>query len=363
MGRLAHIRWPFSKAPKLELRHQIQLLRELAMLLSSGVLIVDALARLKERYPDRRTRLILEDIHSDVAEARSTLSQALGRLPRSFPSSAIALIKAGEEAGTARLADRCTDLADRIAYAHSNRQQVRRACAYPLFVVLMSIGLYILLLTSVFPRVQDLLASLGGQLPPLTRAIMAVAGGTRRFWPAGLLGTGVLILALAVARRIPAAALTIDRRLLLMPVFAPIYSALVVALVSRVYRSLYVANRPAPEILTLCSQVVGNLSYRKQLADAASKISTSRTSLADALGQSGCFPPLACLAIEVGEQSGRLPAALDRIAVFYDGEARRRMELSIAVINPLLTLIVVGGAGLAMLSMFQAIYQVVYAVH
>jgi general secretion pathway protein F len=81
------------------------------------------------------------------------------------------------------------------------------------------------------------------------------------------------------------------------------------------------------------------------------------------LEDSGLFPPIACVLIDVGEESGKLAEALDRVAKHFAEEAKERIAALIAVINPVMTLLVVGGVGVIMLSFFQAVYQVVYATH
>jgi type II secretory pathway component PulF len=306
---------------------------------------------------------VLAVVHEQVAASRSSLSRALALFPRSFPPGIVTVIAAGEESGTAKLAERFADLAERIAYTQANRRDVRNACAYPALVVMLAAGFYVLLLTVVFPRLAEVLASLGTQLPPLTRHVIAASAMARRDWP--LLAVGLLVLPALVAslRQVPAAIRPLDRCFLRLPLLGVIYQELTVALVCKVYRSLYQANKSSPEILGLCSQLTANACFRDGLREAGAKLATGRASLAEAFTQSGLFPPLACLAIDVGEQSGQLAQALERVAAYYGEQARERIGLAIAVINPALTLAVVGGVGVALLSFFQAIYQLVYAVH
>jgi type II secretory pathway component PulF len=333
------------------------------MLLSSGILIVEALERLRDRYPDRRTRRVLRAVHAHVADSRSSLSRALALFPCSFPPGIVSVVEAGEEGGTARLAERFADLAERTAYTQANRQQVRNACAYPALVLLMAAGLYAMLLAVVFPRLAGLLASLGASLPPLTRGMISASNAAQRYWPALVLALAAGPILVAASRRIPSAILPVDRLFLRLPLIGRIYQCLTIALVCKIYRSLYNANKSAPEIIGLCAQLMGNACFRHGLRNAKSQVETGRLSLAEAFTRSGLFPPLACLAIEVGEQSGQLSQALERVAVFYSEEAKERMSFAIGVINPALTLAAVGGVGLALLSFFQAMYQVVYAVH
>jgi type II secretory pathway component PulF len=306
---------------------------------------------------------VLRDVHSRVTEARTSLSQGLARFPGSFPHNVITVIEAGEEGGASMLAERFADLAGRIAYEDANRRQVRKACAYPVFIVLMALGLQVLLLGVVFPRLADLLASLGGTLPPLTRDVIAVSRVVERGWP--LIGAAAVSVPAGILwlRRLPAAGLMLDGLFLRLPLIGTIYRYLAIALFCRIYRSLYEANKPAPEIIRSCVELVGNRAFREKLGEAGRRVSLEGASLTSALSRSGLFPPLACLAIDVGEQSGRMADAMDRVSSYFGERARERIAESIAVINPVMTLVVVGGLGVVMIAFFQAIYQVVYATH
>lgn len=342
---------------------QVHLFRQMETLLSSGILIPDAVGKLKDRFPDKRARQVLQEVHERILESRGNLSQAFAEFPRSFPPGVISVIAAGEEAGTAVLAERFGDLAERIAYEHHNRGQVAKACAYPALVVTMATGLYIFLLAVVFPRLAELLASIGGALPPLTRAVIELSQLVRRDWPL-FVGAGAAgPIAIWLLRKAPPIRLLVDRAFLRLPLMGSIYRNLTVALFCTIYRSLYKANKPAPEIIDACSRLVGNGAFYAGLQGVRTRVATGRSTLSAALEDSGLFPPIACVLIEVGEESGKLGEALDRVAKHFANEAKERIAALIAVINPLMTLVVVGGVGLIMLSFFQAVYQVVYAAH
>ena len=340
--------------------HLIQFFQQMEMLLSSGVLIADALSRLKDRYPDRRTRRVLREVHAQVAESRTRLSQALALFPRSFPPGIITVVEAGEEGGAAMLAERFADLSERIAYQAANRKQVRNACAYPILVIVMTVGLYILLLGVVYPRLTDLLASLGGTLPPLTRGVIAASRVVGRLWPVATGFSAAAPLLVAALRKIPSTGTRLDRLFLRLPLLGAIYRDLTVALICRVFSSLYRANKPAPEIVDLCAKLVGNQAFRLGLRQIREQMTVQGSTVTRAFGQSGLFPPLACMTIDVGEQSGQIARAMDRVAAYFSARARERISASIAIINPAMTLMVVGGAGVILISFFQAVYQIIY---
>lgn len=340
-------------------RHQVHFFRQMEMLLTSGVLIVDALAELRDRYPHRGTRRLLQAVHADIAASRLGLSRALARYPRSFPPSVIAILEAAEESGTARLAERCGDLADGIAYARASREQVRRACGYPAFAAALAAALGAFILAVVFPRLEGLLNSLGGTLPPLAAHAAAASRIVRAHAAAEAGAIAALVLAGAAVWRLPAVTEGVDRALLRAPVLGTIHRQLAVALVCRIYRSLYEAGKSAPECLELCAQALDNRWFRRRMRRAAAWVASGGVTLAVAVQDTGLFPPLACLAIEVGERSGRLARALDRVAQFHGERARDEIELAIGLINPLLTVATVAGVGLLLLTFFQAVYQIV----
>ena len=348
---------------KIARKHQIHLFRQMQTLLSAGILIPDAVGKLKDRFPDRRTRQVLQEVHARIVDSRGNLSQALGGFSRSFPVGVVSMIAAGEEAGTAVLAERFGDLAERLAYEYVNRREVAKACAYPALVIAMACGLYVFLLAVVFPRLAELLASIGGSLPPLTRAVIAASQIVRREWPLLLAAGAALPIALWALRKTPAIAVVIDRAFLRLPLVGAIYRNLTVALFCTIYRSLYKANKPAPEIIDACAKLVGNRAFSTGLENVRRRVATGRSTLSQALEDSGLFPPIACVLIDVGEESGKLAEALDRVAKHFAEEAKERIAALIAVINPVMTLLVVGGVGVIMLSFFQAVYQVVYATH
>ncbi len=227
----------------------------------------------------------------------------------------------------------------------------------------MAFGLQVLLLGVVFPRLADLLASLGGNLPPLARGVITASRLVERGWP--LIAAALVCIPAGVLwlRRFPSTGLPLDGLFLRLPLLGSIYRDLAIALICRIYRSLYEANKPAPDILRSCQDLVGNQAFRRRLAEAGRRIADEGASLTSALAGTGLFPPLACLAIDVGEQSGRIADAMDRVSTYFSERARDGIAGAIAVINPAMTLVVVGGLGLVMTAFFQAIYQVVYATH
>ena len=346
---------------RLPASQRVLLFRQLQMLLAAGILLSDALRSLRDRFPDRATCRLLAVVHAEVVQSRRRFSAALSQFPRSFPPADIAILAAGESGGSGQLADRLGDLADRVSYEQLHRQHIRRACAYPCVVVTLASGLAVFLLLAVVPRLEELLCSLGGKLPPLAAGLLAGSHAARSALPALLalvIGLGAAFLVLRLS---PTARARGDRWFLRLPIAGPLYREFAAALFCKIYRSLYLSHQPAPAILEACSDLYRNTEVRRQLEDARRQVIQQGARLSAALASTGLFPPIAILSIEVGEQSGELAAALERVSVYLQARARERLEMMIGWINPVLTTVMVSGVGTLMIAFFQALYQVVYA--
>ncbi|HZZ58230.1 MAG TPA: type II secretion system F family protein [Opitutaceae bacterium] len=343
--------------------HRALLFRQLRLLLGAGVLLADALRNLRDRFPHRPSRRLLALIHLEVAQSRRRFSDALAQFPRTFPATDVAMIAAGEGAGSAELADRLGDLADRIEYESVHRRQLRRACAYPIAVCLLAGGLLCFLIAVVMPRLEDLLRSLGGELPPLTRNVLRAGHAAQTALPATLAAFVAVALAFPLLRRWRPAADRADRLFLALPFFGSLYREFAVALFCKIYRSLYLSNQAAPAILEICMQLSDNGALRAGLRAARVDMLQRGSPLSAALERTALFPPLAILALEVGEESGQLADAMEQVSRHFHARASERLEFAIALINPVLTVLIVLGVGTLMLAFFQALYQVVYAAH
>jgi type IV pilus assembly protein PilC len=164
-------------------------------------------------------------------------------------------------------------------------------------------------------------------------------------------------------KRLPGAGLRLDRLFIRLPLIGAVYRDLAVALTCKTFQSLHRANQPAPQIIDLCASQIGNRFFRAGLLEIKRKLTAEGATLGQAFSESGLFPPLACLAIDVGEQSGQIAPAMGRVAEHLQTQARQRMDAAVGMLNPALTILVVGGVGLVLVAFFQAIYQVVYVSH
>jgi general secretion pathway protein F len=112
------------------------------------------------------------------------------------------------------------------------------------------------------------------------------------------------------------------------------------------------AGVPLLDALRTAAPTLANGRYRAAMADVVAEVARGGA-LADALGRTGRFGPLAVRMTAIGERTGRLPAMLARLATIEATAHGRRLDGLLALLAPMLTIViglVVGGVILSVMA-------------
>jgi len=148
----------------------------LATLLKAGLPLVEALKALEEQTENATQRRVLSQIKDKVLEG-SALADALGRFPKAFPELYVNMVRSGEFTG------RLDTVLERLA-EHLEKQQLLKSrlvskLAYPVFILLTSLGILTLLMAYVVPKVGSIFSQLGKNLPLPTRILLGGQSSSR----------------------------------------------------------------------------------------------------------------------------------------------------------------------------------------
>ena len=124
--------------------------------------------------------------------------------------------------------------------------------------------------------------------------------------------------------------------------------------VARFARTLGELLRNGVPILTafsIAQKVLTNRVIAEEVAKAPESI-TQGSGVAPALSESRTFPPVVLNMVAIGEETGRLPEALLRVATSYEMQVDRSLKTLTSLLEPLIILVmglVVGGIVISML--------------
>ncbi len=310
------------------------LTRQIASLLVSGLPLERALTALADDADRAEVGQMLSAIRSEVAAGHS-LASALARHPREFSPIYRALVGAGEDSGD--LGRVLASLADYLESSQELRGKLVQAMAYPAIVVLVAIVVVMLLLTYVVPQVVGVFQGAHQKLPLLTVALIALSDFLRAWgWLLGLFAAAGAVLA-RQALKLPGPRRALDAFWLRRPQLGRLVRGLNTARFASTLAILSGAGVPILRALQAANETLGN-SVLKADAEEALALVREGSGLAAALGLHRRFPPVLVTFVRLGEQTGTLPAMLDRAAAQHAAEVQRRAFTLVTILEPLLIL-------------------------
>jgi general secretion pathway protein F len=328
--------------------------QQLSTLLGAGLPLDRSLGVLLELADSERVRLSVGDIR-DRVRGGGNLSEALEAQHGAFSRLFVNMVRAGEIGGSLdQTLDRLSDYLDR---SRDLKDAVISALIYPILLILLAAGSLILLLVYVIPQFTPIFEELGGDMPLVTKMVLAVGGVLQNYWWAL---AGLAVLAVVLFRRMlddPEKKLRWDTRVLEWRWVGDLIAKLETARLSRTLGTLLVNGVPLLAALGIGSKVVGNSLLRQELENAAREVKTGG-GLARNLANGGHFPRLALQMVSVGEETGQLDEMLLKVADSYDREVRNTIDRLLSVFTPVVTLLLAVMIGTIVLSVLLAILSV-----
>jgi len=327
--------------------------RQLALLLESGVGIVQSLDLLKVQTTNKTFAGMLDTIISDL-RAGSPLSVALEKHPKAFNRMYCKMIAVGEQTG--QLESVLRNLAGYAEQSTAAARKIRQAMTYPIIVLVLAVGVGFLAVTFILPPIMDMFKTLGGKLPLMTQILIAVVGFMGNYGVYVMLAVLAGILLLYMYSKTPNGALQKDRFMLTMPVLGRLNLINTLARICRSITILFRSGLPLPEILKLAAESSGNRVISNALMDVEADIIKGE-GLASAMGRHPEFLPLMLEMTRVGEETGNLDNTLTIVADSFEIEAADKLQTVLGMIEPAMTIIIGLAVGFLALSIFVPIYS------
>ena len=335
------------------------LTRQLATLVGAGSPLEEALGTVVRQTERGSARRIVSAIRSRVMEGH-TLASSLGQFPSAFPALYRATVGAGEQSG--HLAEVLDRLADYTENRQLNQQKVSTAFAYPALLSVVAIGIIIALLKFVVPNVISVFDTFDGQLPMLTRILIASSDFIEK---RGLLVVGLLVFVIIFIRyllKFPSWKARYHRLILRLPLVGRLVRGVNTEHFARTLSILASSGVPILDALKIAGGVVSNIPMRTAVDEATVKVREGMA-INKALQQSGYFPPMVIYLIASGEGSGQLDQMLERAAIQQERETHSRVTKMTSLLEPMLILIMGGVVTLIVLAIMMPILNMPQFIH
>jgi len=328
--------------------------QQLATLLTSGISILPALRLLAEQSSRRALREVLQEVTADLERGKS-LSTALTAHPLAFPDIYARTLTVGERTGN--LEDILRQLATYIEKEQDLMRKLRDALTYPIFVLMVAVGVVIMMLTVALPPIVQLFETFEADLPWPTRMMIGASNFATDYGLYVLIGGLILTGLSSWWLRRPVGRRVRDAVLLRVPILGQVVLKGQIARFARTASALVRAGLPLSEVMELVVHTTGNVIVAEILERARMALLAGR-GLSAPLAAERIFPALLAQMVRVGEETGTLEENLATLADFFEEEVDRSTKLLVSLAEPVLTIFIAAVVGFIAISMVMPMYSI-----
>ncbi|MFO7667569.1 MAG: type II secretion system F family protein [Desulfobacterales bacterium] len=319
--------------------------RHLAMLLSAGVPLMDAIHSLSAEYHGFYGDLLAE-IRERVSGGTS-LHRALKDYGNIFPEYYINMVQAGEESGALDMV--LIKIADFLETQSSIKERVRSAMVYPVLMIGVSILVLFFIFSFIMPKIVAIFSETKGSLPFITVILIAISNFVAKYWWIIL---AVCLAAVGFLRKLfHDSRSKVDRIILKLP--GNIVQSLYYARFARTMGVLLDGGIPVLNALKLAAKSIGNTELETSVLDTVEKVAAGQQISSSLTG----FPPLLLRLVSTGEKSGKLAETLHRAASSYEEQFGRKIERALSLFEPAMILLMGFVVCIIVLAVLLPIFQ------
>ncbi len=270
------------------------------------------------------------------------LSECLELYPSSFSEAEIWIIKSWEK--TWLLNQVLNDLSSQIEKVESLTWKIKSAMMYPLFIVIVVIGVVAVMMIIVVPNLLEIFwynkdlplddpinIKAREGLPMSTNLLIDMSNLFTSYWFVFIILFIIAFITISIWKKTPDWKYIFDNIMLKIPVFWEINKKLVLSKFSRVFSWLSSSWVSVVESLKITSAAVWNEVYKQRILLLSEDISWW-IKMWESLDWDRLFPDMMIQMIQVWEETAKLDKIILKVADFYDEE----VDNTIGVLNKLL---------------------------
>lgn len=326
---------------------------QLAMILHSGISVLEGVSIMQEDMPDGEGRSIISTIYSSLEET----GELAGALLASgvFPEYFIKMTEIGERSGT--LEDVMSSLSDYYRRQESLTRSIREALTYPLILICMLFAVLIVLMTQVMPVFGEVFEQLGIEMTGVSSMIFRLSGVMQTVATFLLILIVLLALACVLALRSKKGRETLLLILIKLPIGRRVMERLACSRFSDALSLALHSGLDMGESFTLAAGLTDQKLFQGKMEKAGTLLEEG-SDLADSLRDSGIITGLNARMLSIGFRTGSAEDALKQIAVSEQEEADNRIQKAVGALEPTMTAVLSLLTGMILVSVMLPLLSV-----
>lgn len=344
-----------GKLNKIKLIDKITFIKNLSVMVKSGLPVSKALKILTEQTSNKKFAAIIGDV-SRAVESGSSLSEAMDKYPHVFSNTFVSIVRVGEVSGN--LDQDLNYLSDQMQRDYDLISKAKGAMTYPIVVMIALALVGFTMFTFVLPKLTSTFKEFDVELPLITRVVISLIDIFAAYGLMILPAIIGLVMAFLYWRRTEVGKSILHKVALFIPIFSKIVKKINMARFVGIFSSLLKSGMPIVDALNVSSEVVGNVYYKAVIKEASNKVRVGAPLVAVFKKNPRLFDPIVAQMMEVGEESGTTDTVLYEVAKFYEAEVDQTMKNLSSILEPVLMLIIGVVVGILAVALISPIYSI-----
>ncbi len=325
---------------------------QLTTMLEGGISITTALDIVSQDTENVQLQKVLNQISEKVKKGQP-FSEAISEFPKIFNRLCCAMILAGETSGN--IAGAMGKLAEYFDNRDKLAKKVKGAMAYPVFVLSFIIVIVIFIMAFIVPRFRKIFKQIGGELPAFTRAFMGfydILAHNILYIIGGIFLVVVFAVIFSKTKNGHYIFSTLSLRL---PLFGKVFSQAFIVTFCRTTATLLAAGVSVLEAFNILTGMTDNDIIKASILRTREQI-VGGANISSSMAASGFFPNMVVKMIQVGEESGSLPAVLERASQHYERKVDSTVSTMMSLLEPIMIITVGAVVSVVVIALYLPIF-------
>ncbi len=334
--------------------------RNLSLYLKAGISLPRGLHLVAENFPSRsRQHRFLEET-ARLVESGSSFHEALAAQDiYTVPPFFLQTVKVAQKSGNLEMV--LLELSDYVQEQERIKRDVVKAFIYPTFILLIAVAMINFMLTTIIPKIVDMFEATKSELPASTKITLALSHFFQAYSWAMAIAALILATLFALSwKKSERFGYAVDGLLLKIPLFGGMITAMELGRFGRVMALLLQSGVPFAQALNYAARTIGNRYLQRVFGKIATQIveGKSFTQAVRENVKNREIPNDFINAVALGEKSSHLAFSLKSLSELYAQQNRDRIEVMLALLEPVLMLIIGGIIGFLVISMLLPIFSI-----
>jgi type IV pilus assembly protein PilC len=330
---------------------------QLSVIMKSGVPYLEGLELMKNELEGGTLKQLAERLYEDVKDGKKLHESMAGT--EIFPQYFVQMTEIAEKAGM--LDVEMERLSRFYEKQEALRYKVRSALVYPIILFVLMAAVLALLVLKVFPVFQNVLASLGGNLPASSSALFGVIKTMQQAALWIMAAVAAILAGLLFYTRSDKGGTWFDSYKLESKTLGNFYKKLVALRFSQGMSMMVRAGIPFEDAIAMSAPLTGNRFAEQKLQEAQNKLHHGDP-IPDSIESAGVFPSLFNQMLRIGVKSGQVDSTLEKLSEIYETELDRAAAKLTSSIEPALVIVLSVVIGIILLTVMLPMIQIMSSI-